>query len=308
MTIDRFPSLPQTEPDPERRAAKIASDRATYELDYSYHDLPFARRYLDLPLSDRVSPRYEIKRTELRATIGANMAAQKVVDILEAPPGEDRILHTARKIFEVMAKRLDAPPAFARYNRPDPERDVAQKRKPLDYADYLGLYRLFLPPTLAEGWDGTDAPRLTDASFAAQRVAGTNPVLLERLTALSDRLPVTNAHLAQALEVQGEAPITSRLRSARAGSTSSTCPSSTACRRRWPKGTASSSFSTRRSRSTSACHGRGTARSRSCRSRFSSRRGPAAPSTRRHATPRPPCAGPWPSSRCSAATATTMAS
>ncbi|MCA9619163.1 MAG: hypothetical protein KC731_09075 [Myxococcales bacterium] len=208
MTIDRFPSLPQTEPDPERRAAKIASDRATYELDYSYHDLPFARRYLDLPLSDRVSPRYEIKRTELRATIGANMAAQKVVDILEAPPGEDRILHTARKIFEVMAKRLDAPPAFARYNRPDPERDVAQKRKPLDYADYLGLYRLFLPPTLAEGWDGIDAPRLTDASFAAQRVAGTNPVLLERLTALSDRLPVTNAHLAQALEVQGEAPIT----------------------------------------------------------------------------------------------------
>jgi arachidonate 15-lipoxygenase len=204
-----FPALPQTEPDPERRRARLAGERATYELDFTYHGLPFAKRYADLPLRDRQDVRYNIKRAELKATLGANFVAQKAGDILEVPHGEDRTLHMAQKVLESVAKAFGKTPAFSRYNKPEPTRDVARSRTPLTYHDYIDLYRIIVPPAMHVHWEGHPPPGLTDQAFANQRVAGTNPVLLEQVRErMPDNFPVTDAHLARALNALGEDPVT----------------------------------------------------------------------------------------------------
>ncbi|CAN1210924.1 Lipoxygenase [Tumidithrix helvetica PCC 7403] len=65
----------------------------------------------------------------------------------------------------------------------------------LSFKDYRDLFQIVYLPRVA-------SQVLEDRIFAAQRVAGTNPLVIERLNAIPDKFPVTNAHYQAVMGVE----------------------------------------------------------------------------------------------------------
>jgi arachidonate 15-lipoxygenase len=67
-----------------------------------------------------------------------------------------------------------------------PDRLTAQNHAPLSFKNYRDLFQIIYLPSVVPHV-------LEDREFAAQRVAGANPLVIERLTAIPDNFPITEA-------------------------------------------------------------------------------------------------------------------
>lgn len=149
------PTLPQTDPDPERRARRLAEARQDYVFDWSYQGIAAVR---SLPLRDRSDARWwaavterilEVQRNALRGKVTA--AASELAHAVE------------HRVF-------DALPGLLRGVRP-PAGEGDPGGDPL--APWRSLFRTLPAPAGAAAYG-------SDAAFGWWFVAGANPVVLRR--------------------------------------------------------------------------------------------------------------------------------
>lgn len=161
-----IPSLPQNDPQPERREAELATSRATYQFDFGYYDLGFAR---DVPKADAYSLRYEAAKNEAIARLAANQAAYWVAErTADSEMGWRSLLRKASHTMrERGLEKLWGDPTDAKVGG-------FYDREPESIATYKRMFQLLAPPDLMDDWDD-------DQVFAWQRLSGCNPYQLQRV-------------------------------------------------------------------------------------------------------------------------------
>ncbi len=191
------PSLPQHAVDARRRADRLRDARARYRLDTSYRGYKLAA---EVPDADRFDASFIAEAAELMITAASNAAASRLSVWLAL--GVEGVAARARALLASVAR-----------GRADPGRDAdapTRGRHPLQLEDYERMYSLLPTPASMRGRRWRE-----DWYFAWQRLAGCNPIMIERVTALPDHFPVEERHLGGA-RVRGLVGDDERLAAARA--------------------------------------------------------------------------------------------
>jgi len=173
------PTLPQHDPDAERRAAALARARSEYTYDYVYQGLCFTG---ELPERERFDRPYLEQSVKAVAELKAN----------------DAITGLRRRAGEVSASVEAIVSGVLSGDLGHPARELmAELRNTGDtarvesMAEYDGMFRTLREPAAKPIWDA-------DWAFAWQRIAGAVPTQLRRLDEPLDHLGVTDAHVAAA--------------------------------------------------------------------------------------------------------------
>lgn len=171
-----LPCLPQTDSELDRRAAMVAADRAIYRISRDYHDLPFPAQ---VPRKEQFSAYYLARLATLQGILSANKLASQAPSLALHQTLVNMIGSVKTKIQSKVLQRLWGAP-----------RDLSlfsyDCRSPLTIVDYEKLFQLIKLPLAARLWQ-------EDWYFAWQRLAGTNPTQIQRVSAagLPDYFPVT---------------------------------------------------------------------------------------------------------------------
>ena len=172
--------IPQLDPSPETRAANLAGARSVFQFNYAYVS--------PLALVDRVPAHHEFSNAWLK-TVGANVLT--TLSNRFTIEGDSRFGDFLRAKHELLAKVLGAGvELFLGVLRETVAealsfagRSTATPRRPTDLEDFAGLFRTIgLPPIAQTASD--------DQVFVYQRLAGPNPVVLQRIAGLDSRFPV----------------------------------------------------------------------------------------------------------------------
>lgn len=170
------PHLPRTDPEPRLRAVQLEQARATYR--YSYQWPPGVAVAAEVPRSDTYSLGYIAELLPSAWEIFKNTLA--MVEVVREHEG-------LRLLFEREVKRiptLEASSVGDWYLRvaTDISSYVAQ-RAPESIAGYGELYRGIEKPQVWSSWED-------DRTFVWQRVAGVNPMPLERVRAIPGNVAI----------------------------------------------------------------------------------------------------------------------
>jgi len=170
--------LPQNDPRPVARRLQLLLEQRLYQYEYSYiSPLAMLRQ---VPLSEQFSQQFLV------------LLGSRILDLLEnllARRGEPRALsslRTSRRMFDdaAGASTVNAPRLLDVLQTAIGAR--ASEGRPHRLEDYAALFRTIGLPPIAEDFQD-------DEVFALMRVAGPNPLMLERLPAPDDRFPVSDA-------------------------------------------------------------------------------------------------------------------
>lgn len=175
MISPQIPSLPQRDPRADGRREALVRDRRENRFTSDYHGLVFAA---EVPASDRISPKYVARAIEVLSMLAMNRVTATRQDWPEHEPSERWSLPGALVSAAPysMARRLRG---FYRELL-----GAAPKARPTSFRGYESLYGALERPASMKHWR-------TDESFAWQRIAGCNPVVIERVDRLPDNFPVT---------------------------------------------------------------------------------------------------------------------
>lgn len=179
-----MPSLPGRSPDPARRAATLQEARGLYQFNYT-HVSPLAMAD-KVPLDDEFSFGWLLKVAERVMKGMANLAEIEIgkvardahLDKLEKfkfhlSLGKDGVSSLAEAVTESL--RFD----FQIWDTIE---------RPSQIEDYANLFHTIGLPPVAKDYD-------QDSVFAAMRLAGPNPVMIQRMTRADERFAVTDEHL-----------------------------------------------------------------------------------------------------------------
>ena len=174
------PKLPQHESDPEGRASQLEKAREAYAFDLSFMGYSLVQ---EVPKDAHFDAGYMANAAEHVLRLSSNAAAAKAGAHL------DRALE--RELDAVSDKvrgwvGSGAPATLAEGRASASSGRSHNHEHPLSVADYEALYPLLPKPASMPRWRD-------DEFFAWQRIAGCNPILLQRLRALDDRFPLTQA-------------------------------------------------------------------------------------------------------------------
>ncbi len=180
------PTLPQDAKDgPVRRAAL---DQARERYRYSYTYPPGAAWADEVPKGEGYSIPYVADYLKIEATLKANHVAAELgglEEFSEQQHKEDRAgfspEHLRDELFSI-------------------GQNIAARMKRTRFesvADFERFFGIIDEPALMRAFNGSPAQQ--DELFAWQRLAGANPMMLEGLAALPERMPVTEAHFAAAM-------------------------------------------------------------------------------------------------------------
>ncbi len=177
------PSLPQHATEVERRADRLRAARERYRFDTSYRGFNLAA---EVPRADGFDARFIAEAVELMVTAASNVAASRLniwlVDDLEGVA--DRL---GSLLGSVSRGRAVADPRGAS------ERELQARMRghhPMPVEDYERMYSLLPAPASMIGRRWRE-----DWYFAWQRLAGCNPIMIERVSELPDHFPVEERHL-----------------------------------------------------------------------------------------------------------------
>ncbi len=181
------PTLPAEDKDPSARADQLALYQDLYRF---VHDWPEGIATASvLPKDESYSKSYSAKAIKTYISIGANTAG---VVGREATPL--RALKGAVSAFKELKHETLGQDIFSNYDE-HAERIVGSF-KPEAWQDYADLFAAWDEPDIVA--KVVDEASLSD-SMAWQRIAGVNPMVLTRCTALPGHFPVTEAHFKRAL-------------------------------------------------------------------------------------------------------------
>jgi arachidonate 15-lipoxygenase len=176
--------LPQHDPLRLRRKLDLQARRAIYQYNYTYVS-PLAM-VEDVPFTDEFSVTWLVQVADRILKILANRIE------LDGDRTRRELHQKMRDVFLrlVRATTLDAS-GLIRTIRETLEKESAARR-PQSLEDYASLFRTIGLPAISRDYQ-------QDGVFAEMRLAGPNPVMLQRVTQLDDRFPVTQAHYTTAL-------------------------------------------------------------------------------------------------------------
>lgn len=178
------PVLPQNDRDPDGRNQQLAQSRSDYEFDQSFLGYSLVK---NVPPAARFDAGYLANGAEHLLQLLSNHAA---VDLTRVSEQQLAHLHeTVRKLLH----RGDPNALSAADASVDAQlQQTSSRAHPLTIAEYESLYPLLPKPASMKHWR-------EDWYFAWQRIAGCNPILLERMTRIPDHFPLTQAHVSAAL-------------------------------------------------------------------------------------------------------------
>jgi len=167
-----IPTLPQNDSNSDLRKARLAQARAEYQFDFSYHDIGFVK---SVPPQERANLSWRLKFGWIGGKLLLNELLVRALD-----PNDHYFANRFHRFMHRVASNYsgDVPPIHI----PRDPSGEAPQRHLWGPGDYLELFKLISPPravtTFALDW-----------YFAWQRVAGVNPVLIERVRdGLPDKL------------------------------------------------------------------------------------------------------------------------
>ncbi|MCB9685410.1 MAG: hypothetical protein H6738_22460 [Alphaproteobacteria bacterium] len=169
-----IPTLPGSDPDPERRSRQLARQRDRYVFRYQEQGLAGVEA---LPLSEKDDLAYW-------AAIAKAMAELEVNRLAMTTPAQ-KVEAVARDVLGTFAKLL--PDELTSRRR---ERASAPESSGIEA--YAAMFATIETPPIVDLWQRDDI-------FAWQAVAGTNPVMLRRMTGRLENLRLTDAHVNRAL-------------------------------------------------------------------------------------------------------------
>lgn len=176
-----IPLLPQNDPTVSSRIAELTRARGEYTFDYAYHD---TLQLPTLPLVDKIDASYYIGlgRMSLRAAVNKVEASGDLHDAAHDPHEPHDLLGRLKRMG---GNALEFVRGIA--EQASGGADAANNAHPVaTMSEYDRAYQS-LPAPLAVGQ--TD----NDEFFAWQAIAGCNPIMLERMTALPAKLALTPA-------------------------------------------------------------------------------------------------------------------
>lgn len=184
------PSLPSDDQDRASREDALETRRDTYRF---VHDWPLDVATSSwLPEEVNYSKVYTARLVPIYASIGANFAA------VIAKQDERGLLERLKDDFEKVKDDFETDTVgkeiFTRFHK-HAERAVFHD-KPETWKDYDEVFETWETPDIVAPVN--DDATLGDA-IAWQRMAGVNPMVLARTTAIPDDFPVTEEHVSQAL-------------------------------------------------------------------------------------------------------------
>lgn len=182
------PTLPQDARRPDRRAEKLAKNRAKYTYDYSYPE--GIATASEVPRSDTFDARYIVDIVELMLKIVENHANIEFEGFEKDVSEHEKSLKNLIK--NVVHGELKEN-FFGTVNRMKEKVLLAHFSKP---ADYLSLFATIPKTPICEYADAPSSDQ--DLVFAWQRIAGANPMMINGATRLPDHFPVTEAHFSAA--------------------------------------------------------------------------------------------------------------
>lgn len=176
--------LPQSDPNPERRERVLNSRQDDYQYNYTYvSPLAMVER---VPLRDQFSLKWLHEVVKRVLTVIANHIEY------EGDPARLADEHKYHSLIrEIGESATTDARGLVRSVRAAIDRE-ARCIRPKSLDDYADLFRKIGLPAIHR--DFRD-----DRVFADMRVAGPNPLMIQRVRRLDDRFPVTEAHFHRAL-------------------------------------------------------------------------------------------------------------
>ncbi|MBN9118394.1 MAG: lipoxygenase [Planctomycetes bacterium] len=179
--------LPHTDPDPATRAAALADARTAYRFNYAYVS--------PLAVIDRVPRQHEFSHAWMKV-VGERVIVS-LANRVELE-GETHYAEFLRSKHALLTKVLSwGAELFLGVLREIVGdalkfvgRATAKAVRPADLATYADIFRSIGLPPIA-------AALPNDLGFAYLRLAGPNPVMLKRVAALDDRLPLSEGEYAR---------------------------------------------------------------------------------------------------------------
>ena len=178
-----LPSLPQSDPEPDERAAGVAVARAKYQLNRDFGDLPFPT---NVPRQEGPPAYYLLETAKWTAKCKANIAAADAEAMQRSPDGgfKDRSSKYFNGLYDSLQRKIWGP-----------TRDVRipnwKERTPMSLGDY-GMFPLVREPECLHRWKH-------NWWFARERLAGTNPILIQSITKVPSNVPLVAADYARAM-------------------------------------------------------------------------------------------------------------
>jgi arachidonate 15-lipoxygenase len=172
--------LPQRDGDGGKRAERLAKKRETYRFAYDWP--PGVATSAELPKKDDYSALYMLESAKVYFDVGVNVAAMA----FEGQQAGELLALLEERFRDMTAKELHEHV----FRTP---RDVAATlppRRPESWDEYRHFFATWEPEPVIATYD--DAA-LRDESFAWQRVAGVNPMVLRRCDGLPENLSVDDA-------------------------------------------------------------------------------------------------------------------
>lgn len=175
------PTLPQHDKLARKRAHELEQAREEYVYDRSYEDILYCK---EVPTRDKSDLKYwvglgkmilQVKLNETLTDTG-KMRAEELHTELESKLTK----HAGAGWHRLHAVLDELVPAA------DDAFEVSS------FADYDRAYRTLREPLAKGRWEADDF-------FAWQAIAGCNPTVIERMRAVPDKFPITNAHFQAAL-------------------------------------------------------------------------------------------------------------
>ncbi len=181
MSESPEPRLPQNDEAKEARQNALATARSEYQFDLSYKGYSLVA---EVPKQDHYDAAYLANGAAIKLELAANKAAASLKDW--AADEADKVKEKLSGLFQ-SGKPEDVARANAesRAMQGDADRDY-----PLTLERYEGLYPATPDPASMENWR-------EDWYFAWQRIAGCNPILIEKVREMPPHFPVTDAMLQQ---------------------------------------------------------------------------------------------------------------
>lgn len=205
-----IPSLPAQDPDPSARRAQLARARETWRITarYASHGSPGIALAEEVPIRDCFSAGFGGEVSRVSGAVLLNQLLTSVTQRFSgtslAPSRQDWLdVACARRHPEkglAAATRAANRPwtnVFPANERGTGTHHAASLRFPVDLSQYLDLYASISMPELVEKF--ARPSEFHDKAFAWQRIAGANPMVLERWCAGSTPLPFDESSYARAV-------------------------------------------------------------------------------------------------------------
>jgi len=184
-----YPLLPQNDPEISQRQALLTKSRQLYQYNYTYIDsLPMVEK---VPTSERFSLSWGLLVGKAVVKVLLNDRANPAA-FIDKEKSKAKQLEFSKKLLEASMAKSDTALVELLSNLPAILEDDPIDVEGSNIQEYNELFWIIPLPTISQSL-------FSNTEFARLRVAGFNPLMIQRVTSLDARFPVTEAQFQSVL-------------------------------------------------------------------------------------------------------------